>query len=126
MRVYEVGQNGQTQGKAMYGHQAPVLSVCWNKVSTHVSENRVCILPNHALQEGNKIISGGGDNAARLYDIATGQAQQVAQHDAPVKVVKWLETPQGSILATGSWDKTIKVRRVQLSSLGFSRSIPRV
>jgi len=50
----------------------------------------------------------------RLFDIQTGQAQQVAQHDAPVKVVKWLETPQGSILATGSWDKTIKVARVHL------------
>jgi len=89
VRIYEVGQNGQTQGKALYGHQAPVLSVCWNK-------------------EGNKVISGGGDNAARLFDVQTGQAQQVAQHDAPIKVVKWLETPQGSILATGSWDKTIK------------------
>ncbi|KAI0261482.1 WD40 repeat-like protein [Gloeopeniophorella convolvens] len=89
VRIYEVGASGQTQGKAMYSHQGPVLSVCWNK-------------------EGSKIISGGGDNAARLYDIQTGQSQQVAQHDAPVKVVKWIETPQGGILATGSWDKTVK------------------
>ena len=98
----------------MYGHQAPVLSVCWNKVS-RIAEHRVEIHPNHAPQEGNKIISGGGDNSARIYDIQTGQAQQVAQHDAPVKVVKWLETPQGSILVTGSWDKTIKVTRDHLS-----------
>jgi len=89
VRVYEVGANGQTQGKAMYSHQGPVLSVCWNK-------------------EGNKLISGGCDNAARLYDVQTGQSQQVAQHDGPVKVVKWVETPQGGILATGSWDKTLK------------------
>lgn len=34
VRIYEVGANGQTQGKAMYGHQGPVLSVCWNKVRT--------------------------------------------------------------------------------------------
>jgi hypothetical protein len=34
---------------------------------------------------------------------------QVAQHDAPIKVVKWVDTPQAGILATGSWDKTIKV-----------------
>ncbi|THH19820.1 hypothetical protein EW146_g1425 [Bondarzewia mesenterica] len=67
----------------------PVLSVCWNK-------------------EGNKLISGGCDNAARLFDIQTGQSQQVAQHIAPVKVVKWIDTPQGGILATGSWDKTLK------------------
>jgi WD40 repeat protein len=76
-------------------------------------------LPNLALKEGNKVISGGGDNAARLYDIQTGQAQQVAQHDAPVKVVKWLETPQGGILATGSWDKTIKVACGHCPSLSF-------
>ena len=45
-----------------------------------------------------------------MFDISTGQSQQVAQHDAPIKVVKWIESPQGGILATGSWDKTIKVR----------------
>ncbi|OAX43137.1 WD40 repeat-like protein [Rhizopogon vinicolor AM-OR11-026] len=89
VRLYEVGAGGQTQGKAMYSHQGPVLSVCWNK-------------------EGNKVISGGADNAARMFDITNGQSQQVAQHDAPVKVVKWIETPQGGILATGSWDKTVK------------------
>lgn len=32
VRLYEVGANGQTQGKAMYSHQGPVLGVCWNKV----------------------------------------------------------------------------------------------
>lgn len=61
-------------------------------------------------KEGNKVISGGADNAARMFDITNGQTTQVAQHDAPIKVVKWIETPQGGILATGSWDKTLKVR----------------
>lgn len=89
VRIYEVGAGGQSQGKAMYQHEGPVLSVCWNK-------------------EGNKIFSGGADNAGRMFDIATGQATQVAQHDAPIKVVKWVDTPQAGILATGSWDKTIK------------------
>ncbi|KAL4268809.1 WD40/YVTN repeat-like-containing domain superfamily protein [Pleurotus pulmonarius] len=88
VRIYEVGANGQTQGKAMYSHQGPVLSVCWNK-------------------EGNKIISGGADNVARMFDVTTGQAAPVAQHDAPVRCVKWVDA-QGGILATGSWDKTIK------------------
>lgn len=32
VRIYEVGAGGQTQGKAMYQHQGPVLDVCWNKV----------------------------------------------------------------------------------------------
>ncbi|KAH9911888.1 Poly(A)+ RNA export protein [Amylocystis lapponica] len=89
VRIYEVGQSGQTQGKAMYGHQGPVLSVCWNK-------------------DGTKILSGGADNAGRMFDVTTGQSQQVAQHDAPIKVVKWIESPQGGVLVTGSWDKTLK------------------
>ncbi|KAI0784157.1 Poly(A)+ RNA export protein [Abortiporus biennis] len=89
VRIYEVQANGTTQGKAMYTHQGPVLSVCWNK-------------------EGNKILSGGADNAGRMFDVTTGQSTQVAQHEAPIRVVKWIESPQGGILATGSWDKTVK------------------
>ncbi|TFK75097.1 WD40 repeat-like protein [Pluteus cervinus] len=88
VRIYEISATGQTQGKAMYQHQGPALSVCWNK-------------------EGNKVFSGGADNAARMFDVTTGQSQQVAQHDAPVKVVRWIDAQSG-ILVTGSWDKTVK------------------
>lgn len=88
VRIYEVGQNGQAQGKAMHSHQGPVLDVAWSK-------------------DGTKIFSGGLDNAGRMYDLATGQSSQVAQHDAPIKAVKWVDAPSG-ILATGSWDKTVK------------------
>jgi len=72
----------------MYQHQGPVLSVCWNKA-------------------GDKILSGGADNAGRMFDVTTGATSQVAQHDAPIKTVKWVGAQDG-ILATGSWDKTIK------------------
>ncbi|KAJ7284577.1 WD40-repeat-containing domain protein [Mycena rebaudengoi] len=89
VRVYEIGPGGKSQGKAMYQHEGPVLSVCWS-------------------QDGTKIFSGGADNAGRMFDVATGQATQIAQHDAPIKVVKWIDSPQSGILATGSWDKTIK------------------
>ncbi|KAJ6468388.1 WD40-repeat-containing domain protein [Mycena sanguinolenta] len=88
VRVYEVGPGGKSQGKAMFQHQAPVLSVCWS-------------------QDGSKIFSGGADNTARMFDVASGQATPVAQHDAPIKAVRWVDA-QGGILATGSWDKTIK------------------
>ncbi|KAJ3533353.1 hypothetical protein NM688_g7294 [Phlebia brevispora] len=90
VRIYEIGSNGQSVGKAMYGHQGPVLSVCWNK-------------------DGTKILSGGADNAGRMFDVTTGQSTQVAQHEAPIKSVKWIDMPgQGGFLATGSWDKTVK------------------
>ncbi|KAJ7510440.1 WD40-repeat-containing domain protein [Mycena galericulata] len=89
VRVYEVGAGGKSQGKAMYQHEGPVLSVCWS-------------------QDGSKLFSGGADNAGRMFDVATGQATQIAQHDAPIKAVRWIDSPQSGILATGSWDKTIK------------------
>src|ERR1700722_13460215 len=65
-------------------------------------------MPITVSQDGSKVLSGGANNAARMFDTTTGQSQQVAQHDAPVKVVRWVDA-QGGILATGSWDKTLKV-----------------
>ncbi|KIY43860.1 WD40 repeat-like protein [Fistulina hepatica ATCC 64428] len=87
VRIYEVAANGQTQGKAMYNHDAPVLGVCWSK-------------------DGTKVFSGGADNAARVFDATTGQAAQIAQHQAPIKSVRWIDG--ANVLVTGSWDKSIK------------------
>lgn len=32
VRLYEVSPTGQTQPKAMYSHEGPVLDICWSKV----------------------------------------------------------------------------------------------
>ncbi|RUS32495.1 WD40 repeat-like protein [Jimgerdemannia flammicorona] len=56
-----------------------------------------------------KLVSGGADNAARLYDLSTGQATKIAQHDLTVREVRWVDGAS-PIVATGSWDKTVKVR----------------
>lgn len=69
------------------------------------------------FQDGNKIISCGADKAARLYDVSTGQQSQVAAHDAPIKNLRWIDQ-NGGILATGSWDKTVKVSSSNGASLG--------
>ncbi|KAF7312176.1 Poly + rna export protein [Mycena indigotica] len=106
VRIYEVGANGQSQGKAMYEHQGPALTVCWNKARSLLT--RLLLSGLTILQEGNKVFSGGADNAGRMFDLSTGQAAQVAQHDAPIKVLKWVDSPQAGILASASWDKTIK------------------
>jgi mRNA export factor len=90
VRIYEINNQGQSQGKAAYAHDAPVLDVCWSK-------------------DGSKLFSGGVDKAAKMFDLATGASQQVGVHDAPIKAVRWVEAPTGGILATGSWDKTVKV-----------------
>lgn len=60
-----------------------------------------------------------------MYDVQTGQPQQVAQHDAPIRAVRWVDSNNG-ILATGSWDKTVKVRIVALEIKSRSCSCLRV
>ncbi|CAG7849339.1 mRNA export factor AltName: Full=Rae1 protein homolog; AltName: Full=mRNA-associated protein mrnp 41 [Serendipita indica DSM 11827] len=87
VRIYEINNQGQSQGKAAYQHDAPVLDVCWNK-------------------DGSKLFSGSVDKAAKMFDLGTGQSVQVGVHDAPIRCVRWVEAPTGGILATGSWDKT--------------------
>jgi mRNA export factor len=32
VRIYEIDAQGNSQGKAMYNHEGPVLSVAWSKV----------------------------------------------------------------------------------------------
>ncbi|KAG0306372.1 hypothetical protein BGZ98_002490 [Dissophora globulifera] len=88
VRIYEIQPNGSSVAKAMYSHSAPVLCCAWSK-------------------DGNKLASGGTDKIGKLFDISTGQSTQVAQHEAPIKEVRWVDGPN-PILATGSWDKTIK------------------
>jgi len=88
VRIYEISTTGQSQGKAMYSHEAPVLDVCWST-------------------DGQRIFSGGADKVARMFELASGQTTVVAAHDAPVRCVRWSANGAG-VLITGSWDKTIK------------------
>ena len=88
IRIYEIGQGGAT-GKAMYEHAAPVLS-------THFSK------------DGTKLASGSADKTAKMFDLGSGQNQQVAAHDQPVKAVKFISVNGTEALATASWDKTLR------------------
>jgi WD40 repeat protein len=64
------------------------------------------------------LYSSGCDNAVQMYDVSTGQNQQVAAHDAPIKCIAYIDMPNGSgqngVLVTAGWDKKLKV--------GFSRN----
>ncbi|KAH3677180.1 hypothetical protein WICMUC_001761 [Wickerhamomyces mucosus] len=91
VRIYEVTPTGATEGRALYEHDAPVLTTRWTN-------------------DGTKVISGGCDNQVKLYDIQSGQAQQIGAHDAPVRAVRFVEcgptnTP---VVVSGSWDKTLR------------------
>jgi len=90
VRIYEISADGNSAGKAMFEHDGPVLSVTWSK-------------------DGTKVVSGGADKQAKLFDIASGQSTQVAAHDQPIKCVRMISMPGSpEMLVTGSWDKKLK------------------
>jgi len=34
VRIYEINEQGQSEGKALFEHEAPVLNCCWSPVSS--------------------------------------------------------------------------------------------
>lgn len=90
VRIWDV-QNGNPQGRAQYEHSGPVLCTRWSN-------------------DGTKIASGACDNTVKIYDVASGQSQQLNGHQGPVKSLRYVNCgPNNSeLLVTGSWDKTIK------------------
>ncbi|KAI0152876.1 WD40 repeat-like protein [Xylariaceae sp. FL1272] len=91
VRLYQIAANGNSEGKHIYEHEAPVLSVDFSK-------------------DGTKLISAGADKQAKLCDLQTLQTNQVAAHDSAIKCARFFDSPgsNGPMLVTGSWDKTVK------------------
>ncbi len=71
----------------MYKHAAPVLDSVWN-------------------HDGDRVFSVGCDNKAMCQDLRASKLFQVAQHEKPIRKVKWVKEFPG--LVTGGWDKTCK------------------
>lgn len=90
VRIWDA-QNGVPQGKAQYEHNGPVLCTRWSL-------------------DGARIASGGCDNTVKLYDVASGQSQQIGSHNDAVKSLRFVQCgpTNTECLVTGSWDKTIK------------------
>lgn len=65
------------------------------------------------------MVAGGADKLARIIDLGSGgKVLPVAQHDGPIRSVRFFDSPQGSeqMLVTGSWDKTVKYWDVRAST----------
>lgn len=105
VRLYEAQSNGQVVGKALYEHEGPVLCTSW-------------------MKDGTKIASGGTDKAGRLFDLGSQQATQVAAHDEPIKCCEFIEVNGQQILATGSWDKTVRYWDLRQPSPVASLQLP--
>ena len=58
------------------------------------------------------MVGGGTDKTARLLDLAANgaPAQQVAIHDEPIRSTRFfhVQNSHAPLLATGSWDRTVK------------------
>lgn len=91
VRIYEVTPQGQSKGLAMFEHQGPVLSTRWSP-------------------DGTKVVGAGCDNTVRLFDLQSNTPSQVAQHDQPIRSVRFVDIPNTNspMIATASWDKTLK------------------
>ena len=89
VRVYEINPaTGEGQGRFVYQHEAPALSVCW-------------------WADGSKVISGGCDNVLRCYDVATGQSSVVGQHDMAITGVCLVDVGM-PMVASVSLDRTLR------------------
>mmetsp|Transcript_12066 Transcript_12066/g.24264 ORF Transcript_12066/g.24264 Transcript_12066/m.24264 type:complete len:344 (-) Transcript_12066:2458-3489(-) len=84
---WDVQQSGQVIPKAGITLDKPVLCSAWNG-------------------DGSAVFAGGCDNGIKMWNLATNQQQQVAQHDAPIRHCAYIS--QMNMLVTGSWDKTLK------------------
>lgn len=87
--ISTVNSTVQTVPKAQQSHSLPVLDVCWS-------------------DDGTRVFSASCDKTVKMWDLASNQAIQVAQHDGPVKTCHWIKAPNYSCLMTGSWDNTLK------------------
>ena len=87
VRVWDVQTNGQAVPKASHQHQQPALCCAWSA-------------------DGARVFSGGCDNQAKVWDLGSNSQQQVAQHEAPIRHMAWIQ--EMNVLLTGSWDKTLR------------------
>jgi mRNA export factor len=65
------------------------------------------------LKDGQKVISAGADKQAKVLDLATGQSVQIAQHEQPIRCVRYFEANGTPMAVTGSWDKTDKTSHIR-------------
>ncbi|KAH9667316.1 protein RAE1 [Citrus sinensis] len=91
VRCWEISRGGTgvaSVPKASISHDHPVLCSTWK-------------------DDGTTVFSGGCDKQVKMWPLLSGgQPVTVAMHDAPIKEVAWI--PEMNLLATGSWDKTLK------------------
>lgn len=89
IRMWEIQESGKTIPKAQKTHDQPILSLAWSL-------------------DGTKVFTASCDKTAKMWDLQSDQFVQIAQHDAPIKTIHYVQRPSYTCVMTGSWDKTLK------------------
>lgn len=89
VRCWEIDNSGKAIPKAQQTMQGPILDVCWH-------------------DDGSKVFMASCDKQVKCWDLASNQAVQIAQHQAPVQACRWVKAPNYTALMTCSWDRTLK------------------
>ncbi|KAI0235486.1 RNA export factor gle2 [Massospora cicadina] len=61
--------------------------------------------------DGSRLASGCAGGLLKVLDAGTGQTLDIGSHDGAIRALAWA-SQDDQIIATGSWDKTLKVRLV--------------
>lgn len=92
VRIYQVSEQGQSEGKAQIEFDGPVLCCAWS-------------------EDGTKVVGAGADKSFRLLDIASGNMTPTTlpnAHEQPIRSCAFTTIQNTSCLVTASWDNHIK------------------
>lgn len=104
IRCYEVQPNSSSC-KAQQSHAGPILDCCWH-------------------HDGTKVLTASCDKTCKVWDLQSNQAIAFAQHAAPVKNIRWVQSPQYQLAITASWDKTLKFWDLRTPTPVLSLDLP--
>lgn len=99
VRLYDIVSNEE---RCAYAHAMPVLD---------------CV-----FQDPIHVWSGGLDNSLKCFDINSGMETLVGSHDNAIKCVNYC--PELNLIATGSWDKTVRLWDARANACTGSFSQP--
>ncbi|KAI0014169.1 WD40 repeat-like protein [Xylariaceae sp. FL0662B] len=88
VRVYDVASTGSARGVATLAAEGPLFDCHWAK-------------------DGAVVVAAGADKKLHLLHPPTGEQTTLGSHQAPVRSVRFVGG-SASIIASGSWDKTVK------------------